>query len=78
MGGPAETSPSVDHMFTDGVIVGLLKKCEVCGDKQDGHRSPEDYIKFHYSHYIKKLGQFCPKDVPIEFYYVINDCLSCS
>jgi len=55
--------------------------CETCGNRQDGRFAPETAVKRGFYH--KALNNFLRNDCDREnteckFYYMLNDCLSCT
>jgi len=82
LGGPQTTAPVVDQRFqpTDYNPCDR-KQCTVCNGFPNEFRSQEDYMKFHNSHYysqLKKIQKDYEWEKPMKFYYMIDDCLSCT
>jgi len=82
LNGPQTTAPIVGQRFqSTNYDPSVRRTCDVCGGKPNEFRCPLDYMKFHNSHYYKQLMDI-QKDhqleKTIEFYYMVNDCLSCT
>ena len=82
LNGPQITSLVVDGKFQpNDYKPSDRKQCTVCTGRPNEYRCPEDYMKFHSSHFYTRLNSI-QKDYglkkSIQLYYVLNDCLSCT
>lgn len=79
---PQEDLPVVGHRVQGDPDNPNLLRCETCGLKPDWRFCPQNAMKKWVHHYeqLKKVlkSNHVPEDREIKFYYMIDDCLSCS
>lgn len=82
LGGPKETASVVDSRFVTGKFdYQHWMQCDVCNGRQDEYRCPQEFMEWHNQGYYNSLNSFQTGNhlsKPIKFYYMVNDCLSCS
>lgn len=77
MGYRYTTAKIVNNRFLrDDYNPELIKRCEVCNIKSENiYRSPQDFMKFTYDFINRKLNTYGKNP---KFYYMLNDCISCT
>ncbi len=82
LNGPLKTANLVDNCFVSTDYDQCLRKhCSVCNDMPNEYRCPQDSMEFFRKKKYEKLKAFVSDNgyqKEIKFYYVIDDCLSCS
>jgi hypothetical protein len=79
---PQEDLPVVDNRVQGDPNNPALLRCETCGIKPDWRFCPQTVLKKWVHHYEQLKNVLKVHDVPldraIKFYYMVNDCMSCT